>query len=173
MSTSGYGGSGSWLNTTRGFVDSYGYHAASAGWYLCGWITRSWDSGRGPDELILHFSGDDLICDTSASVTGFFPREDVEGLGVGFILFAQASECRSGSLVSIEIQVNGNASFLLPSQTTQRWRDIDVANRFKPIAEQVADRAVGRTLLSLITRRGYNGESPACVAFGHGLDGFR
>ena len=64
--------------------------------FLCGWTTRSWDQPTGPDELIAHFMDGDVI--SSETVAGFYPRDDLAGRGIGYVIFAAVWNAPSGLL---------------------------------------------------------------------------
>jgi GT2 family glycosyltransferase len=155
LSTSGYGRLRQSLNVLNGYVDSYGYHAASGGWFLCGWTTRSWDEQTGPDELIAHFMDGDVI--SSETVAGFYPRDDLEGRGIGYVIFARGVERPLGSLISVELRVGGIASLIQVPSTSQRFRDAELSARLRPIIGQVAASETSAALLSLLSRKPYAG----------------
>lgn len=155
MSTRGYGRLKPALNTLEGFVDAYGYHGASGGWYFCGWITRSWDADFQPDKLVLHFTDADIV--STESVVGFFPRDDVEGRGTGFLIFVYASGRPLGGLLSMEVATGGVASFLRVSSATQRFRETDVALRLKPMTALITDAGANENLALMLSRAPYSG----------------
>jgi GT2 family glycosyltransferase len=155
LSTSGYGRLRRPFNMLDGFVDMCGYHLASGGWFFCGWTTRSWDAQGGPDQMLVHFADGSLPSDEA--VTGFYPRDDMEGRGIGFIMFVRGSGRPLGSLASIELRCHGVPSFIRASSATQRLRDTELAARLRPIVGQIADPGRNMALLSFLSRQPYAG----------------
>jgi len=155
LSTSGYGRLRRPLNTLDGFVDLCGYHLASGGWFFCGWMTRSWDSEAGPDKVSVHFVDGTLASDET--VTGFYPRDDMEGRGIGFVMFVHGSGRPLGSLTSIELQRDGVASFVRASTASQRLRETELVARLRPIIGQITEPESNVALLSFLTRHPYTG----------------
>jgi len=97
------------LNTLEGFIDFYGYHAASGKWWLCGWTTRCWDKEVGPERLTLHFGDDDIVIEDI--LAGFYPREDIEGKGVGFLIAVRGPDRPLGTLISVTLHLGDLSSF--------------------------------------------------------------
>ena len=155
LSTSGYGRLRQPLNTLDGFVDLYGYHIASGGWFFCGWVTRVWDPEVGPDTFVVRFIDGNLVSDET--VTGFYSREDMEGRGVGFVMFVRGSGRPLGSLTSIEVQLGGISSFIRASSSTQRVRETELAARLRPIIHGVADLDTSLALHAFVARHPYGG----------------
>jgi GT2 family glycosyltransferase len=155
LSTSGFGRLRQPLNTLDGFVDLGGYHIASGGWFFCGWVTRAWDSTVGPDKFIVRFVDGDLVSDET--VAGFYPRDDMEGRGVGFVMFVRGSGRPLGSLTLVEVQFGGVPSFIRASSSSQRLREAELASRLRPIVGQIADPDVNITLLSFLSRHPFAG----------------
>lgn len=155
ISTSGYGRLRHPLNTLDGFVDLCGYHVASGGWFFCGWVTRAWDVRVGPDTFIVRFVDGNLVSDET--VTGFYPRDDMEGRGTGFVMFVRGSGRPLGSLTSIEVQSVGVQSFIRASQATQRLRETELIARLRPIGGQTADPDTNTALQAFLSRQLYAG----------------
>lgn len=155
LSTRGYGRLRRSFNTLDGFIDSYGHHSASGGWYFVGWVTRSWDHEVGPEKLIVHFT-DSEIASTEA-VAGFYPREDVEGRGLGFVIFVPATGRALGSLASVEVKADNVSSLIRAASVTQRVRDADLPGRLKSIIAQISYPPTGDLLASLLSRIPYSG----------------
>ena len=155
LSTKGYGRLRPALNVLNGFVDSYGYHGASGGWIFCGWTTRSWDDEGGPDELIAHFVDGDVT--SSETIAGFYPREDLNGRGIGCVMFVHGAERPLGSLVSVELRVGGVASFIRAPAGSHRLRDVEIATRLRPILGEVIEPEARAVLLALLSRKPYSG----------------
>jgi len=155
LSTSGYGRLRQPLNVLNGSVDSYGYHGTSGGWFFCGWTTRSWDEHAGPDELIAHFADGDVI--SSETVAGFYPRDDLEGRGIGFVMFVPGLERADGSLTSVELRAGGIASFIHAPSNSQRFSDVEIAARLRPIIGRVISAEANAALLSVLSHKPYAG----------------
>ncbi|MBN8897076.1 MAG: glycosyltransferase [Rhodospirillales bacterium] len=155
LSTTGYGRLPQALNRLDGFVDFYGHHAASGGWYLCGWTTRSWEPGDEPDEVILHFGDTQLRCDEI--VAGFYQRDDLQGRGVGCVLFVRGSGRPLGPLGSVELRSAGLGSHARASGSSQRLRDSELVGRLRAILAPIAESEGGAELLALLARQPYLG----------------
>jgi O-antigen biosynthesis protein len=155
LSTGGYGRLRRSFNTLDGFVDCYGYHSASGGWFFNGWVTRSWDEEVCPDILIAQFEGDDVVSgETSA---GFYPRDDLGGQGVGFVIFVQGSGRPFAALTSIALRVGDIPSSINPSTNCLRVRDKELNARFRPLVELVTTSEASDALSSLLSRKSYSG----------------
>lgn len=146
LSTSGYGRLRDPLNRLEGFVDLCGYHNASGGWFFVGWVTRTWDSEVGPEGVIVRFMDGNF--DSGESVTGFYPRDDIEGRGTGFVMFVPGSGRPLGSLTSIETRYGGISSFIRASASTLRIRDADLGGRMRPIVANVGEPETNMALLA-------------------------
>lgn len=156
LSTSGYGRFRRLpLNTLDGFIDFYGYHGPSGRWCLCGWTTRSWDQEVGPERLTLHFSDGDVVGEDV--LAGFYPREDIEGKGVGFLMAVRGPDRPLGSLISTALHLDNVRSFFQASPSVNRCREIELTERLLPIAGQVAEPCTNSALLALLSRRTYTG----------------
>jgi GT2 family glycosyltransferase len=155
LSTAGYGRLRQSPNTLDGFVDFYGYHRAAGGWFFCGWVTRSWTASIGPDGIIAHFTDGDL--DSEETIAGFYARDDMEGRGIGFVMFLHGTGRPLGNLDAIEMQVRGLSSSIRASVSTQRLRDSDLGPRLRSIVGQVSETESSTTLLSLLSRQPYTG----------------
>jgi GT2 family glycosyltransferase len=155
LSMSGYGRLRQPLNVLNGSVDSYGYHDASGGWFFCGWTTRFWDEHDGPDEAIAHFMDGDVI--SRETIAGFYPRDDLGGRGIGLVMFILGSERPLGSLVSIELRAGGIPSFIKVPTSIQRFRNLEIPARLRPIIDGIVAPGPNFVLLSLLSRKPYAG----------------
>ncbi len=155
LSTSGYGRLRDPLNRLEGFVDLCGYHNACGGWFFVGWVTRNWDNQVGPEDVVVRFM--DGSIHSGETVTGFYPRDDIEGLGIGFIMFVPGSSRPLGSLTSIETRYGGVSSFIRASASTLRIRDADLGGRLRPIVADVGEQETSMALLAFLARHAYAG----------------
>ncbi len=155
LSTSGYGRLRDPLNRLEGFVDLCGYHSASGGWFFVGWVTRSWDSEVAPEGVVVRFMDGNIH--SSDIITGFYPRDDIEGRGIGFVMFLPGLGRPLGSLTSIETQFGGVSSFIRASASTQRIRDADLGGRLRPIIANVGEPETNMALLAFLARHVYAG----------------
>ena len=155
LSTHGYGRLRRTFNTLSGFVDLYGYHGASGGWFFCGWLTRSWDEGAGPQKLVGRFADGDLI--SAETIVGFWPREDVSGRGIGFVIFMYGSARFLGPLISIELRLDGLPSNIRVPTSSQHFSDSELSARLRPTVERVTAPDIGGALLALLSRKPYAG----------------
>ena len=155
LSTGGYGRLRHPLNRLDGFVDMYGYHIASGGWFFVGWVTRTWDRDMVPDDLLVRFMEGNFH--SSEVVTGFYARDDIEGRGVGFVMFVPGFGRPLGGLTSVEIQLGGVSSFIRSSGSTQRVRDADLGGRLRPIIANIGEQEASMALLAYLARHVYTG----------------
>lgn len=155
LSTNGYGRLRQPLNRLEGFVDLCGYHNASGGWFFVGWVTRIWDNHVGPDTVAVRFMDGNFH--SGETVTGFYPRDDIEGRGAGFVMFVPGSGRPMGSLTSVEILLGGVSSFMRASASTQRVRDADLAGRLRPIITNIGEPETNMALLAFLARHVYAG----------------
>jgi GT2 family glycosyltransferase len=155
LSTSGYGRLKRQFNTLSGFVDCYGYHSTACGWFFSGWVTRSWDDEVGPDKLTARFGDDDEV--GGKTITGFYPRDDLNGQGVGFVMFMHGPSRSLGPLIFIELQVDGVSSFINPSAKYVRIRDQDLIAQFRPSIELITTPDAGDALQAVLSQRPYSG----------------
>lgn len=155
LSTSGYGRLRQPLNRLDGFVDLGGYHIASGGWFFVGWVTRTWDSEIVPDGVVVRFLDGNFH--SGEAVTGFYPRDDIEGRGIGFVMFVPGPGRPLGSLTSVETQFGGVSSFIRASASTQRIRDADLGGRLRPIIANIGEPEANMALLAFLARHVYAG----------------
>ncbi|MBN9509929.1 MAG: glycosyltransferase [Alphaproteobacteria bacterium] len=85
----------------EGHIDFYGYHAASEGFFFCGWMTYPWPDGHRP-EAIVACVGEEVI--VPQSLATFYHREDVQGRGMGFVFFLQCPPQLRIALPFIEVR---------------------------------------------------------------------
>lgn len=153
LSGRGFGRLPAGFNVLEGYVDWYTYHGGASGWFLSGWLSRSWDSGPIGARL-LFTDGATVIADVTG---GFWFREDLQARGVGFLLFVPGADNRLGGLISVEVSVGDETSFLRTVPGTKRVQGTEVVNHALQVARQVADDQTRAWLLSRLARREYTG----------------
>ena len=143
-----------------GYIDFYGHHPAADGWLLCGWVPLPAPHAALP----LLSRGTARILFEAGELQGNivltrFERDDLANRGIGVVLFLAAGGRLLGRLVSVDLQQVGPTPYrLLAADAAPQLRDVDLANRLRPILNGAA-RDEGRAeLLALLSRRGYSGE---------------
>jgi GT2 family glycosyltransferase len=117
-----------------GYVDFYGYHSLAGGWVFVGWVAHS---GSRKDEFldcIVHFL-DGAVAQRVPVL--FFSRTDLEGRGVGFVVFcvAEKKTNRAFQYLSVDLAESifkiGLTHGVLPFSTNE------LIDRLRPILSRV------------------------------------
>ena len=86
----------------EGYVDSYGYHAASMGWFVSGWLSNDWIAGaQAPITGEARFEGGSV--DGEVTLT-CFERQDILGKGMGVILHVACGGADLGRLATLTLR---------------------------------------------------------------------
>jgi GT2 family glycosyltransferase len=102
----------------EGYIDAYGYHFASAGWFIAGWVSNDWICNLDDAvEVVAHF---DTGCRTGAAVFNFLDRPDLAGTGMGIILHLSSQEDTPGQLQKLVLATGESAVSLRPAETIKR-----------------------------------------------------
>jgi hypothetical protein len=109
----------------------------------------------GPERLIGRFSDGDLV--SNETTVGFWPREDIEGRGIGFVMFTHEPARFLGPLISVELQLDGLSSNIPVSTGSQQFRDAELVSKLRPIVEQIAVPDQKSVMVNLLTRKPYSG----------------
>ena len=110
---------------------------------------------RGPQKLVGRFRDGDLI--SAETIVGFWPREDVSGRGIGFVIFMYGSARFLGPLISVELRLDGLPSNIRVPTSSQRFSDLELSARLRPTVERVTAPDIGSALLALLSRKPYAG----------------
>ncbi len=130
----------------EGYIDSYGYHVPSAGWFVCGWVSNEWIAyamNRG--EVTAQFEGGHV---SGASVLNFYEREDLRGRGVGFIAHIATVERELGRLLVLGLRADvavvlarpaASIDMLAPDATAASFQGLILHSDHGPAREQLRD----------------------------------
>jgi hypothetical protein len=90
------------IGSSHGHVDFYGYHAGSAAWFFCGWVSAPWAEDDKPAGAAAQFENG--LASSEASLAAFYYRDDIGDCGVGFILALPCAESGRNHLVSLKLK---------------------------------------------------------------------
>ena len=86
----------------EGYVDSYGYHVPSVGYFICGWVSNEWMAfAKEAGEINAQFEGGSV---TGAYVLNFYDREDLRGRGLGYVLHLSTTRRDLGRLLMLGLR---------------------------------------------------------------------
>jgi GT2 family glycosyltransferase len=138
-----------------GYIDAYGYHSASAGWFVNGWISNDWiDSVSHPVEAIAHFDGGRC---TGTPVLNYFDRPDIRGTGMGVVLHVVLQGDTQGQLLNL-VLVSGEAAMSLrPAQPIERIPSVALSGSLSSLINDSEPTPSRLKLRNLISRAAFEG----------------
>jgi len=143
-----------------GFIDYYGYHAASYGWFICAWVSDSWTAeGHGQNCLADVAAQFEIGAAAGAGPVALFDREDLRGKGMGIVLHiaAPAPAAGQGELQSIQLRAGPDVADLRPANTITLIAPEAITDHILPTLQR-AHASPGRdALCNLARRRGFEG----------------
>jgi GT2 family glycosyltransferase len=95
----------------EGYVEVYGYHSLAAGWFFAGWMTDLPDIYVHLRTITAEFAGAALSGDIAAFC---FPRDDLAGRGIGFLLFLPAKSRTAAAFQRLSLTLDGEALSVVP-----------------------------------------------------------
>jgi GT2 family glycosyltransferase len=131
----------------EGYVDFYGYHAASGGWFFGGWIAHPWPAGNRPEHVTAHFAEASVA---EHMFSAFYHRADVERRGIGFVFFLRAPPASIGALQRLAIDFTHDGHDMLPTQHVRLLQEDELAAELQPILAGGEDASQRRKMLSLL-----------------------
>jgi len=139
----------------EGYIDVVGHHAPSGGWLVCGWVSYDWLAHRheavSVDAL---FEAGHVV---SSVVQAFYERADLNGKGLGTILYFKGGGVPPDRLIRVTLRAGDavvvltptGADVLLPAdQMVPQFRGLIAGAQAGPERDQ---------LMQLISRRAYDG----------------
>jgi hypothetical protein len=130
----------------EGYVDSYGYHVPSVGYFVCGWVSNEWVAfAREPSEVTAQFEGG-AAC--GATVLNFYDREDLRGRGLGFIVHLATPSRDLGRLHTLSLRAGdavvlgrpaASIDMLSPDITASHFHGLIAGSDHGPGRDQLRD----------------------------------
>jgi GT2 family glycosyltransferase len=138
-----------------GFIDYYGYHVPSSGWFVCAWVSDNWTAqNRAPDGIALQFEN---AAAAGAGHVALFDREDLRGKGMGIILHVAAADAGSGVLLGAQLHAGQAIAELRPASSMVVIAPEVISEHILPTLQR-AEASPGREVLrALAQRRGFEG----------------
>jgi GT2 family glycosyltransferase len=143
--------------TPQGYIDFYGYHTVSGGWVFVGWIDPPPAAGEALDTIKMRANFEHGEA-AGEAVAAFYPRADLGPAGQGMIAFLPSAGRALGRLSHVEVAQGRAGSALIVPTDCPQLRGQDIAARLLPTLSNPEASDTRSTLLSLLSRRGYNGE---------------
>ncbi len=138
----------------QGFIDFYGYHAASGAWCFVGWINAEQLPGDGADmTLTATFQ---LGTVSGEPILAAYHRSDLVGAGAGIAFYVPGSGRFLGPLGAIVLS-SGNATVPLPATATApQLSGRDLVGRVQSVLATSTHPNRGK-ILTLLARQSYLG----------------
>ncbi len=138
----------------EGYIDFYGYHPPSGGWYFVGWVRLPSLPPRHTDLSLTATFQLGPIAGTPTSI--FHVRADLQGTGFGIVFFLPGTGRFQGPLTAIEYAADSFKVLLPATDTAHHYRDHELSGRVR----SVLGTAIGNhrdRLLNQLARQGYAG----------------
>jgi GT2 family glycosyltransferase len=138
-----------------GFIDYYGYHPPSSGWFVCAWVSDNWAAAnRAAEDIVLQF---DTGTAAGSTAMALFDREDLRGKGVGLILHVAAEQAEPGPLLGVQLRAGPATAGLRPASSMVLMAPDAITENVLPTLQR-AEPGPGRDRLrALAQRRGFDG----------------
>jgi GT2 family glycosyltransferase len=139
-----------------GCVDFLTYCGSLDGWLACGWIAREWQESGLPPICTLDFGEQSAEGEASLCI---FPREDVENIGAGFLLFLQGGSAHARrALLDLRLTSKGQAFSLKPAHNLDRPPEPEAKARGVALLKGAAESEQRTRLMRMLSRPAYTGE---------------
>ena len=139
-----------------GHVDTYGYLAESAGWWLVGWMPRPFHSA-GETAVPARLEGSHGVTSVEA-VLAYFERPDLDHSRVGVIAFVAGTRRLADGVRRLLVRIDGVTYGIQATLSTSRADDRGLYDLVRPTLVFQATESLGREhLRELTTRPGYVG----------------
>ena len=140
--------------TGYGRIDFLGFYTPGHGWMFCGWV--------GPDDAALDTKATAVAYFEQGHITGpvlmsSYHREDLEGVGVGVVIYLEGPGRPMGQLISVNIAAEGATWTLHPAEGATMMRDEQLLPPLRPLLGRLRINAAKAQLVAIAGRRGYNG----------------
>jgi GT2 family glycosyltransferase len=139
-----------------GCVDFLTYCGSLDGWLACGWIAREWQETGSAPICTLEFM--DHSAEAEANIC-IFPREDVESIGAGFLLFLQGDGAHARrELLDLRLRSKAQSFSLRPAHSLERPPEPDAKARGLALLKAAPLSERRTRLVTLLSRPAYNGQ---------------
>jgi GT2 family glycosyltransferase len=139
-----------------GLIEYFGYHQAAGGWFINGWVARSWADSHSFDRMAISFENADVRGEV---VQAAYPRDDLPDGAHGVILFLRAPAGPLGKLQSAILYASGVHVKLTPVRSVPQYREAQLTAELKSTLAAAKPGLAGERLLNLLSRRPYHGET--------------
>ncbi len=143
--------------TETGYIDFWGFHPASAGWFMCGWVPASPNEARAlsldrPRGTAAFESGD---AEVEASVV-LFKRDDLGTRGTGIVVYIASATRFGGRLAELSLQFGPKTFTLIAPPGAPQLHDAELVARLRGI---LGGGFAGHRneMTAVLARRGYTG----------------
>lgn len=139
-----------------GCVDFIAYCGTLDGWMVCGWIAAAWVETERPPVCTLTFSdravtGDGILC--------LFAREDVAGIGSGFILHLYGDQgAGRHDLADLRLRAGGQDFSLAPGHGMEQPAEAAAITRARALLAGAPPSERRARLLKMLNRPAYAGQ---------------
>lgn len=139
----------------EGFVDSYGYHVPSVGYFVWGWVSNEWVTfAKENGEITAQFEGGSV---TGAYVLNFYEREDLRGRGLGYIVHLSTTQSDLGRLLTLGLRAGEAVVLGRPAATVDMLAPEKVVANFHPLIAGSDHGPARNKLLDLVARVAHDG----------------
>jgi GT2 family glycosyltransferase len=147
------------LLTTRvigeGYLDFYGFHAASSGTFIVGWVSESWiAAAKGERRATANFEGGRCA---AGVVLNFYDRPDIRGTGLGIVLHVPDATPKFGRLLSVRLQAGRAVVSIRASDAVRLIAAEEATTHFQPVIARSDAGPARDTLRHLVERRVFEG----------------
>ncbi|MFC7476952.1 glycosyltransferase family 2 protein [Dankookia sp. GCM10030260] len=136
-----------------GYIDWHGYSKAQGGWFFGGWLRGEALQGVETCQATARF--EDGTVETEAAISAY-PRQDVSGLGLGYIAFLPSEQTDPGLLQGLRVTLDGERE-LSPSMGVARLPEAELVALVRMLLG-AATRKPKTALLKVLARPAYEGE---------------
>jgi GT2 family glycosyltransferase len=139
-----------------GCVDFLTYCGSLDGWLACGWIAKEWQESDAPPVCTLDFGAHDAEGEANICI---FPREDVQNIGAGFLLFVQGGGAHARrTLLDLRLRTSAQTFSLKPAHNLDRPTEPETKARCIALLKGVAESDRRTRLAKMLSRPAYTGE---------------
>ncbi|MBV8068816.1 MAG: glycosyltransferase [Acidobacteriaceae bacterium] len=136
-----------------GSIDSFAYCELARGWLFRGRVTCSWEADEGPDSAAVRFERGEIA---GTPISLFHSCDDLDGRGLGLVLYVRGDGRDLGSLVSIELRRGESSSTIEGSRAIKRNSDEQIRG-VAALTEQAQSGPARNTLRNLLARQPWRG----------------
>jgi len=142
-------------SVNHGCVDFVAYCANLGGWIACGWIAKAWQDSDQPVFCSLDF-GEHHTADEA--IICLFPREDVDKIGSGFLLFLQGDGSNAKRLLlNLRLRSAAQHFRLVSAQLLERPTEAEAVSKSRAMLAAAPRSRLHARLTELLNRPVYTG----------------